>query len=212
MAERVACSFSSLPRSRFLRPFCAFLAVFALASCGPRPDNSRVNIPPPVESNTVGPGDVFQLQIVGEKDLPEEYQVASDGTATIPYLHSVKVEGLESQMIARVVRERLIQEQILSDPIVIVRIKEYGSKRVTILGAVEKRGSFPLTPGLSLIQLVSLAGGLGSIANGDRVNLIRRVNGKPKTFVVSVRAISDGRSPDIPLQAGDSIYVYDRIF
>ncbi|MEB2324421.1 MAG: polysaccharide export protein, partial [Sorangiineae bacterium] len=61
-------------------------------------------------------------------------------------------------------------------------------------------------------QAISLAGGLKSIAHHDRVNLTRKLKQGAKTVVVSVDAITEGRSPDIPLQAGDQIYVHERIF
>jgi len=180
--------------------------------CVSRPDNSKVNLAPPVESTTVGPGDVFHMEIVGEKDLPKDYQVASDGTVDIPYIHRLKVEGLEPQEIARLVRQQLREQQILRDPSVIVTIQEYNSKRVIVLGQVQKPGSFPLTPGLTLLQAVSLAGGFNSIANRDRVNLTRRGKDGSRTVTLSAEAITDGESPDVPLQAGDQIYVNERIF
>ena len=188
------------------------LALFALVACGPRPDNSRVKLPPPVQHTTLGPGDVFRLQIVGEKDLPEEYQVASDGTVDLPYVERVEVEGLEPQQVARLLRSKLIDGKILTDPSVVVSVKEYNSKRVTVLGQVQKPGSFPLTPGLTLIQAVSLAGGFNSIANTDAVNLTRTSKTGSTSVVLSVGAINDGRSPDIPLQAGDRIFVRERVF
>ncbi len=185
------------------------LAVFA---CGPSVDNSRVNLPVPVESSTVGPGDVFKLEIVGEKDLPTEYQVATDGSVDLPYVHRLKVQGLEPHEIAALVRGELIKRQILSDPSVIVSVKEYNSKRVSVLGQIQKPGSFPFSAGMSLIQAISLAGGLNSIANKDHVNLTRKTKQGAKTVVISVDAILSGRSPDIPLQAGDQIYISERIF
>ena len=46
--------------------------VWAALGCGPRVDNSQVKLPVPVESTTLGPGDRFTLEVVGEKDLPKE--------------------------------------------------------------------------------------------------------------------------------------------
>jgi protein involved in polysaccharide export with SLBB domain len=186
--------------------------VGSLLGCGPKVDNSRVKLPTPVQSTTLGPGDLFTLEVVGEKDLPKEFQVASDGTVDFPYIHRIEVQGLEPQEIARQVRERLIEQKILNDPSVIVSVKEYNSKRVTVLGEVKKPGSFPLTTGMTLVQAISDAGGLSAIANGDRVNLTRKDKGSSTTVVLSFDAITAGRSPDIPLQAGDQIYVNERVF
>ena len=187
------------------------VALFVLG-CSARVDNARVALPPPIESSTIGPDDVFRMQIVGEKDLPEEYQVSSDGSVDIPYVHRIQAAGLEPQEFAKLVRDKLIAEQILRDPSVIVTIKEYRSKKITVLGQVQKPGSFPFATGLTLLQAVSQSGGFTSIAKIDRVNLTRKTKSGSKTVVLSVESIMDGHSPDIPLQAGDVIYVSERVF
>jgi polysaccharide biosynthesis/export protein VpsN len=198
-----------LPR----RPgLCLLLSLSLGVACGPKVDNSRVKLPEPVESTTLGPGDVFTLDMVGEQGLPRDFQVASDGTVDFPYVHRIKVQGLEPQQVARSVRERLIARRILVDPSIIVSVKEYNSKRITVLGQVQRPGSFPLTPGMTLVQAISNAGGLNAIANGGRVNLTRKDKQGATTVVLSFDSITDGRSPDIPLQAGDQIYVHERVF
>src|SRR6185295_17436559 len=181
---------------------CAWLGSLCFG-CGPKVDNSRVKLAAPVESTTLGPGDLFTLEVVGEKDLPKEFQVASDGTVDFPYVHRIEVQGLEPQELARTVRQQLIEQRILIDPSVIVSVKEYNSKRVTVLGQVQKPGSFPLRTGMTLVQAISDAGGLSAIANGDRVNLTRKDKGAGTTVVISFDSITSGKSPDIPLQAGD---------
>ncbi len=199
-------------RGRGARGLGTLAIVVGLLACGPKPDNSQVKLPAPVQSTTIGSSDVIVVEIVGEKDLPREYQVASDGTVDLPYIHRVEVAGLEPQQVQEVVRRRLITERVLTDPSVVVRVSAYNSKRVTVLGEVQDSGSFPFEPGLTLVQAVSLAGGLNAIADADRIKLTRKTADGSMTVVVSVRAIMDGRSPDIPLQAGDQIYVEDRAF
>lgn len=188
------------------------VASVLLAGCGPAATNQHVELPTPVESTSLGPGDVFQMEIVSEKDLPDEYQVASDGTVDLPYIHRQKVEGLEPQQVQELVTKKLVEMKILSNPSVIISVKEYNSKKITVLGQVQKPGAFPFMSGLTLIQAISLAGGLNSIANHDRVNLTRKLKNGAKTVELSIDAITEGRSPDILLQAGDQIYVHERIF
>jgi polysaccharide export outer membrane protein len=183
-----------------------------LLSCNRGRGGPPPAIPPPVESTSLGPGDTFHMQIVGEKDLPAKYQVASDGTVDLPYIQRLEVGGLEPQEVARAVRQRLIEGKILQDPTVIVSVDEYMSKRITVLGQVQKSGSFPLTPGLSLLEAISLAGGFTAIAKSSQVRITRKTKGKAKTYVVDVDAIFDGEAPNVPLQAGDSIYVGERVF
>jgi polysaccharide export outer membrane protein len=152
------------------------------------------------------------MEIVGEKDLPREYQVASDGTVDLPYLHTVKVADLEAQEVAHLIRDKLKEAKVLSDPNVVVRIREFASRVVTLLGQVAKPGTFPLTPGMTLIQAISQAGGLTAVANSDHVNLTRKTATGQVTVTVDVGAINEGKAPDVPLQAGDQIYVHERLF
>ena len=205
----------SSPLASQRRVFLGASAVFVLQlviGCGGGSDNARVNLPPPVDKATLGPGDVFSVDVVGEKDLPREYQIASDGTVDFPYLHTVQVAGLEPQEVARLLRRLLMQNHMLTDPSVIVQVKQYNSRRITILGQVSKPGTLPYTPGLTLIQAISQAGGLTGIANLDRVNLTRKLQGGSRTVVLSIGTIMEGRSPDVPLQSGDRIFIHERIF
>jgi polysaccharide biosynthesis/export protein VpsN len=197
-------------RQKWLFVFVA-AAWLAVAGCAGRP-KSRINLPPPVESTTIGVGDVFGLTIMGEEKLPKEFRVAPDGTVDLPYIHRVQVVGLEPQELAELIRKKLVEGDILRDPSVAIDVREYNSKRVVVLGQVQKPGSFPLTPGFTLIQAISQAGGFNPIANRDRVNLTRRTGSQLRTVVLSVDAITDGSLPDIPLQSGDTIFVTERVF
>jgi polysaccharide biosynthesis/export protein VpsN len=198
---------------RWVKTFIhAWLSLFIVCACASNQGGQRSNLAPPTERYVLGPGDTFTLEIVGEKDLPQQYQVASNGTVDFPYVHTLKVADLEAQEVARLVRERLIAEKVLSDPSVVVQVKEYASRHVTLLGQVSKPGSYPLLPGMSLIQAISQAGGLTAVASGSHTNLTRKTSKGQQTVQIDVNAISEGRSPDVPLQAGDQIYVPDRLF
>ncbi len=195
----------------FIRGWLCLLTVL-FSACSSNQGAHRINLPPPTERYVLGPGDTFTLEIVGEKDLPHEYQVASDGTVDLPYVHTLKVADLEAQQVARLVRERLIIEKVLSDPSVVVQVKEYASRHITLLGQVAKPGTYPLVPGMSMIQAISQAGGLTAVASSTHVSLTRKTEKGQKTVDIDVEAISEGRQPDVPLQAGDQIYVRERIF
>jgi protein involved in polysaccharide export with SLBB domain len=184
------------------------VALTACASSRPKP----VDLPAPIEATTVGVGDVFELRIVGEEKLPSTFTVAPDGTADFPYVKRLKVSGLEPQELAELVRAKLMEGQILTDPNVSVSIKEYNSKRVEVLGEVQKPGSLPLQPGMTLLRAISMAGGFNSVANKGKVTIRRKADGKTVAATVSVEDIIDNKIPDVPLQAGDSINVAQRVF
>lgn len=169
-------------------------------------------LPPPIEVTSVGAGDVFEMRIVGEDRLPTAYTVAPDGTVDLPYIKRVKVEGLEPQEIAALVRKLLVEKEIRTDPDVTVNVKDYTSKRVEIIGEVQRPGSLPMTAGMTLLRAISIAGGFNALANKSRVTIRRKVKGATLAATVSVDDIIDNKIPDPPLQAGDSINVGQRVF
>jgi protein involved in polysaccharide export with SLBB domain len=188
------------------------LGLLALLGAGCVGEAKPVNLPPVVEINTLGVGDVFLLHIVGEEKLPVEYTVAPDGTIDVPYIHRVKVLGLEPQQVTDVVRGKLVAGGFFTDPSVTCQIKAYNSKRIVVTGEVKNAGSMPLEPGMTLVRAISQAGGLTSIARKSGVILRRTVRGKTRAVVVDYDGITNNDIPDVPLQAGDTIHVPQRAF
>jgi protein involved in polysaccharide export with SLBB domain len=181
-------------------------------------DNTRspakVPLAPPEESTTLGPGDTFMLRVVGDDEKAwGEFTVDSDGTVEFPHVHRVKVAGLEPQELSLLMREQLVKQDFFTDPSVIVRVTAYRSKQISILGQVQRPGSFPFQPGMTFVQGVSQAGGLNAIAKSRQIRLTRRVKGGgTMTVVLDFDAINAGVTEDPPLQAGDRIFVDERVF
>ncbi len=187
------------------------LLLSVLLGCAARP-GAPIDLPPPVEVTSLGEGDVFELHIVGEDKLPDTFTVARDGTADLPYIQRVKVAGLEPQQVAELVRQRLVEEQILTRPSVSVSIKEYNSKRVVVLGEVQRPGSLALEPGMTLLRAISMAGGFTAMANRNKVTVRRKVGETVRVVRISVEDIMSNAIGDVPLQAGDSVNIEQRVF
>ncbi len=181
-----------------------------LLACGGRP--RPADLPAPVSNATIGVGDVFEMRIVREDNLPTLFTVAPDGTVDLPYIKRLAVAGLEPQQIAEIARKRLVEQEFLTDPIVSVSVKEYNSKRVEVLGEVQRSGSLPFESGMTLLRAISLAGGFNQMAARDKVTIRRKVGQKTRAVTVSVEDIIDNAIPDVPLQAGDSINIPQRVW
>ncbi len=160
----------------------------------------------------MGPGDVFEVHVVGETTLPREFRVSPDGSIDFPYVARLMVANVEPQDIASLIRKKLIEANILKDPQVSVSVKQYHSKKISVIGQVTRPGSIPYTESLRLVEAVSQAGWFTPLAASSRVVLTRQVGDKSVTVEVSVDAITDGKQPDILLQAGDTIKIPERVF
>jgi polysaccharide export outer membrane protein len=193
-----------------LRATALLLLALGPAACLPPP--KPLDLPPPMEVTTLDVGDTIEIRVMGEEKLPVGYTVAPNGTIDFPYVKRIKVAGLEPQELADLVRQKLVERQILTDPNVSVNIKEYNSKRVEIIGEVQHPGSFPMVNGMTLLRAISMAGGFNAMAKRTQVTIRRRARDGTRAATVSVEDIIDNRIPDPLLQAGDSINVPQKVF
>lgn len=188
------------------------LSVLVLVgACAP---TSQVVVPDGLggDDTTLGAGDVFQVRVYGQDDLSASYRVAQDGSIDFPLVGRVDVGGQEPTEIADLIATRLREGDILVAPQVSVLVEEYNSKRLSVMGAVAQTGTFPMTPGLTVVQAISAAGGFSPLASRNDTVLTRRVDGALQRYRVQVDRISRGQEQDIPVQAGDIIYVPERVF
>lgn len=160
----------------------------------------------------LGAGDVFEVRVFGEEQLSAQYRVEPDGTIDFPFLGRVPVEGQEPREVATAIADGLREREILVDPQVTVFVAESNSLRVSVMGAVARPGTFPVSPGMTVVQAISGAGGFTALASQNDTVLTRRVGDGVRRFTVPARRISDGRESDIPLQGGDIIFVPERAF
>jgi protein involved in polysaccharide export with SLBB domain len=187
------------------------LTVLAAVVTGCAGEVGPPNLPVSHQSTAVGPDDLFDVDVVGEKDLSHEYQVHPDGT--IDFEHGVNVEGLEPQEIAQLLKKRLVEDKILSDPQVSIIIKQYNSRKILVVGSVTKPDSITWTPGMTLVGAISLCGWFTPLADKGHVTIVRRVaKDKSVQAVVSVDAITRHAQEDIRLQPGDTINVSQNVF
>lgn len=159
-------------------------------------------------------GDVLEVKVFQEDDLSARSRVAQDGTVTLPLLGQVKVAGMTLAGATRQVH-KLLGNDYLVNPVVIVTLVETVKSRFTILGQVQAPGMYELPEGeeLSLLQAISLAGGYTRLANPARITLRRREGAGEILTQFDGKALAKGRNTKRErIQAGDTIYVPERVF
>jgi polysaccharide export outer membrane protein len=84
---------------------------------------------------------------------------------------------------------------------------------IYVYGQVRNPGSYELREEVTLLQAVSLAGGLGDRAAASRVRILRRsLDGSQEVLEVNLEDIVDGKEPDIPIRPNDVIVVPETFF
>lgn len=190
--------------------FCSL--ALGTTACAKRGVQATDVPPPATDDTTLGPGDAFMVRVYGEEELSGNHQVAPDGTIDFPLLGPVDVNGLEPPAVANEIQRLLKEGDLLRDPHVSVYVEEYASKRVSVVGAVANPGAFPLEPGMTVVQAISMAGGFSSLADRDATVVNRRIDGQTVRYRVPVAKVTKGQAEDIEVAAGDIIFVPERLF
>jgi len=156
----------------------------------------------------IGAKDLLEISVFGLDEMNKTVRVSEDGKITLPLLGEIEVDGLTKTELEKKLSQ-LLEEKWLQNPQVTVFIKEYQSRRVSVLGAVEKPGPYELLGRQTLLQLISEAGGLKEDA-GDDIIIIRQFqDGTNTSLKISIDELflnGDARL-NIPLEPNDIVNV-----
>ena len=156
----------------------------------------------------IGPKDLLEISVFGLDDLNTTVRVSEEGKITLPLLGEVKVQGLTKTEVEKELA-RLLEKKYLQNPQVTVFIKEYQSKRVSVLGAVQNPGPYELLGRQTLLQIISEAGGMTEDA-GETIIIIRQLaDGSSKTLRIPAEEliVKGDAKLNIVLQPGDIINI-----
>ena len=119
----------------------------------------------------IGPDDLIEVTVFEDEKLNKVVRVSSQGNVNLPLIGILRVRGLTGSEMEKEIRD-LLAEKYLQDPHVSVFIKEYHNQRISMLGAVTKPGVYDVTGEKTVLDLLSLAGGIRDDA-GKMLFLIR---------------------------------------
>ena len=205
------CSASAVFHRIFPVLLCGFcLGTVAAPGCSPPDREGYVRMTtamvPSKRSMTLGPGDVFDVRVYGEEALSGPYRVGGTGEISFPLVGRIPVEELSPTQVETIIEQRL-GDGYLKHPYVTVFVKEYNSKAISVLGQVKTPGTFPFKPEMTVIQAISLGGGMLESAKANSVVVTRQEGGQELRFTVPVRSISEGEVPNFYMKPGDIVFV-----
>jgi polysaccharide export outer membrane protein len=112
----------------------------------------------------IGSEDVVEIRVFELDKLDRTVRVAGDGSIDLPLVGKIPVQGLTTDEVSDRVADRL-RGRYVKDPQVTVFIREYNSQKVSLLGAVARPATYPLTGRRNLLQIIADAGGLSDAGN-----------------------------------------------
>jgi len=161
---------------------------------------------PASEDYRLGPLDVIEISVFGVPELTRTVQVSSSGVISLPLIGQLSVADrtlgeLEGEI------ERMLGEKYLRSPQVSIFVKDYTSQRITVEGAVNSPGIFPISGRTTLLQAIAMAKGPDRTADESGV-IVFRTSGEARTAAVfELKSIRTGQAPDPLLVAGDIVVV-----
>ncbi len=153
----------------------------------------------------ISPDDVLEISVYGEPDLSTSAKVSRDGTIGYPLLGNIEAAGLTVRQLEKSITD-LLERDYMVNPQVKVFIKEYS--KISILGEVEKTGSYQLEENLTLTQAIALAGGFNDSADTTKVKIIRsHGSGEGRIIEVNFDDILNKVVQDPKISPSDKIVV-----
>lgn len=198
------------------RPLFVLLAALLLASfaaaqgsSSQKPDTAaKPAASAPVDADyKIGPQDFVRIDVWKEPDISRTIPVRPDGKISLPLLNDVQASGLTALELAASIREGL--SKFLNNPQVTVTVTDINSRHVYITGEVNRPGSFPLLPAMTVLQALSGAGGFTQFAKLKNIYVLRTENGKQVKHPFNYKEVVKGNlaEQNIFLQSGDVVVV-----
>ena len=187
----------------------AFLAALALAASPAVASDPPVDTPPPVsQDQPLGPEDLLDIGVFEIPELTRTVRVSENGTISLPLLGEMAVRGLTPRQLEARLREAL-SERYVNDPQVSVFVKEHGSKKFSVIGAVGKPGVYEMLGPRTLLQVLSQAGGLTEDAGAHLFVIRNSENGTGGKIPIAVPDLLTSRDPalNVAIQPGDVVSV-----
>jgi polysaccharide export outer membrane protein len=155
----------------------------------------------------IGAQDVLSIVFWREKDMSADVVVRPDGKISLPLLNDIDAAGLSPDALRAVIAKAATK--FMEEPSVTVVVKEIKSRNVYVTGQVTKAGTYPLGQEMTVLQAISVAGGLLEYADADNIVVLRKENGKERTFKFNYKDVIRGKKleQNIVLLPNDTVIV-----
>ena len=157
----------------------------------------------------IGAKDLLEIKVVEVPELNLTVRVSEDGSITLPLVGRVEIGGLTKEAAEGRIAARLVEGNYVKNPQVTIFIRDYQSNRVTLFGAVKTPGMYELVGEMSLLELVSKAGGFLENAGNEIFVMREGKDGRGERITVDLNdlVLNGNQSLNIALQPSDVVSV-----
>lgn len=164
------------------------------------------------------PGDTLAISVLQDPKLDRTVIVDSGGQIAFPLAGHIHAEGLSAQSLENILKSRLqknYKDEALDVSVALANLtspEDDLKPKVFVTGEVLRPGPYVVRQRTTLMQAISLAGGLGPFAAKRRVQVRRQTATGETIFMFDYRAYEAGQDLEgnISLRAGDVILVPER--
>lgn len=155
----------------------------------------------------IGAGDVLEISVFDVPELNTKVRVSRQGAIVLPLVGDLAVSGRSPREVEGMLDERLTE--YMHNPEVSVFVAEYHSQQVSVTGAVSNPAMHTLTQPRTVLELLSMSGGLSEAA-GKQVYVNTTLDNEPQRFIVDLEKVLSEQNREnlgILLSGGDSVFV-----
>ena len=170
--------------------------------------------------HTLALADRVRITVYQEEDLATVTRIDARGRVNLPLIGEISIGGLTVIEAQAAIENAYKDGRFLRNPQVTVSVEEYAPREVSIQGQIRNAGRYtlPIESTLTVVELVTKAGGITDIGKGSAVTVTRILpNGTKKVFTVDVDSVIKGKKDSktddsaLLLQPGDIVYVPERL-
>jgi protein involved in polysaccharide export with SLBB domain len=155
--------------------------------------------------------DQVAVEVFGEDDLRTNGRLNGEGNLSVPLLGSIHLAGLTLTQAATRLTD-LYARDYLVNPKVNVMLVGYAKRRFTMLGQVNRPGSYEMPEGspegVDLLEAIAMAGGYTRIAAPEKIS-VRRGN---QVIRVDAKRQARAKHEAFTIQPGDTVTVGESMF
>lgn len=155
----------------------------------------------------IGKEDVLLVSVWREPELSNTVVVRPDGKISVPLINEIQASGLTTKQLQDQIAEKL--KEFVAGPVVTVIVKEIHSQVVHIMGQVGKAGAYPFGTPITVVELISRAGGFKDYAKVKKIRILRTENGQQRQFSFNYKDFVNGKKieQNVLLKNGDIVVV-----